>query len=748
MVERFVAQGRRARHIAAAVTVLLAASCGGGGGDSGGGTGPTSTPTIGLASAAALFTSNVGSGSPGAQSITITNSGTGTLTGLATGAVVYGAGQAAGWLATSLSGTAAPATLTLTATLGSLSAGTYTATVPITSSASGVTNSPQSIAVTFIVTPAGAGTTLGAAGQSVAFLGSPSFSTSLTMQAGSQYLIAVVNTDNSYTSQEDFTLSAGFSATSSSLGAPVAPPVSLARATSAGPTFSLPSVPPSVAALRSALQNHNAMLEENRKTFARMGNPMAAWARARAQTTGLNLPTSAAVAPVSQTVGTVNRVYVRNSLSGGSCTTVDSIGARTVAVGQHVIVLADTNTSTGASKWPNSLRPDSSWYQTFANEYDALTYPHIVNNMGNPLAMDQQLSKLGKITVVITPILNNFPGTGGGSVVAFVNGCDFFPFAASGINADYSNQTEMFYSWIPGSAGYTVPDWEQGLRATAAHESKHIVSYTDRILNNSPVFEEIWLEEGLAQESSEIWERNFNQATWLGNATFLQTVACEIPLGTAAPCDQANNKPYALLGGHLPFFWDYLQAENTQSEGLGLDTPANYGAGWTFARWATDQYALGTGEAAFIKSLINEPSLSGLANLSAHTGQSVQTLLVYWNLATAIFQTPSYTAADVRTTIPSFNFADIFNVGQTKLTCSGTPCGIFTQSGNPVYPIQPITVSGSAFSRTVHAVPGTSAVYFLVSGATAGKETLQLLSGTSGPLSPNSGFRVAILRVQ
>jgi hypothetical protein len=484
------------------------------------------------------------------------------------------------------------------------------------------------------------------------------------------------------------------------------------------------------------------MLEENRKTFARMGNPLSAWARARARTTGLNLPTSAAVT-VSQTVGTVNKVYVRNLGSGGSCTTVDSIGARTVAVGQHVMVVADTNTLT----WPDSLRPDSSWYTTFVNEYDAITYPHIVNNMGDPLGLDQSLSKLGKITVVITPILNDFPGNGG-SIVAFVNGCDFFPFAESGIDADYSNETEMFYSWIPGSAGFTVPDWEAGLRATAAHESKHIVSYTDRIMNDSPVFEQIWLEEGLAQESSEIWERNFNQATWLGHATFLQTVACEIPLGPNAPCDQANNKPYALLAGHLPFFWDYLSAENTNSEGLGLDTPANYGAGWTIARWATDQYAQGIGEAAFIKSLINEPSLNGLANLSAHTGQSIATLLVYWNLATAIFQTPTYTAADVRTTIPSFNFADIFNVGQTKLTCSGTPCGIFTRSGSPVYPIQPINITAGAFTKTVRAVPGTSASFFLLSGATAGTETLQLLSGTGDPLSPNSGFRVAILRVQ
>jgi hypothetical protein len=319
------------------------------------------------------------------------------------------------------------------------------------------------------------------------------------------------------------------------------------------------------------------------------------------------------------------------------------------------------------------------------------------------------------------------------------------------VNADLSNQTEMFYSWIPGSAGFTVADWEAGLRATAAHETKHIVSYTDRIINNSPVFEEVWLEEGLAQESSEIWERNFNQATWKGGATFLQTAACEIDLGANAPCDLANNKPYALLGSHLPFFFNYLQAESSShSEGLGLDTPANYGAGWTIARWATDQYANGS-EATFIKSLINDPQLSGLANLSAHTGQPVPLLLVYWNLATAIFQTPSYIAADPRITIPSFNFADIFNFGQTRLSCGSPPvrCGLFTSSGTPVFPVQPAAISAtSSFTQTVNGVPGTSASYFLLSASSAGVETLQLFAPSGAPLSLASGFRVAILRVQ
>ena len=258
-----------------------------------------------------------------------------------------------------------------------------------------------------------------------------------------------------------------------------------------------------------------------------------------------------------------------------------------------------------------------------------------------------------------------------------------------------------------------------------------------------------WLEEGLAQVSVEIWERNFNQATWKGHATFAQTVACEYNLSAFGyPCDAANDKPKSLMYGQMQDFFEYLQNESTSnSEGFGAtDGPTDYGAGWAFARWVIDQYA-SADEGTFIKSLINTTA-TGLTNLSARTGQSIPLLLTYWNLASAVFQTPGYTAADVRTTIPSFNFAQIFQVGQTGWTCGGTPCGFFSSPPTIVYPVQPIPFNSGPFSRTVLAVPGTSASFFLLSGATAGVETLQLLSGTGGALSGSSGFRLAILRVK
>jgi len=114
---------------------------------------PPAAPTIALSSSSASFSAPAGGADPVPQSITITNSGTGTLSGLSA-SVSYQSGQPPGWLSASLDASTDPATLTLTATVGTLPAGTHNATIAIASSASGVTNSPQNVMVFFTVAPA------------------------------------------------------------------------------------------------------------------------------------------------------------------------------------------------------------------------------------------------------------------------------------------------------------------------------------------------------------------------------------------------------------------------------------------------------------------------------------------------------------------------------------------------------------------------------------------------------------------
>ncbi|HXF48511.1 MAG TPA: fibronectin type III domain-containing protein [Verrucomicrobiae bacterium] len=108
----------------------------------------SANPTIAFNPTSVTFTDTIGTSSPAAKTVDVTNGGGGSLTGLAVGSITYGAG-ASGWLSAGLSGTSAPTTLTLTASLSGLSAGGYTATVPVTSGVA--SNSPQTVSVTFQV---------------------------------------------------------------------------------------------------------------------------------------------------------------------------------------------------------------------------------------------------------------------------------------------------------------------------------------------------------------------------------------------------------------------------------------------------------------------------------------------------------------------------------------------------------------------------------------------------------------------
>ncbi len=716
-------------RVATAAAMLIGSLLTSCGGDSPTGPGP-GAPRIGLSATQVSFVGVAGAGNPAALTLRIANAGSGTLAALGVGSISYGSGES-GWLAASLDATAVPATLTLTPSLTGLASGNYSATVPITSTAA--ENSPQSVTVNLLALDQGGTTTLAAAGQSAAFLDSPAFATRLTLHAGEEYLIAVVNTAASSSVTEDFTLAAApltAPGAAAALAVTAIPP----RPSPQGPALALGRAEGTdLATLRRLTRNHVIMLERSRELYARTS----AAARRQRRPRLLLQAGQATGARVSEAIGTVNQMYVRNDVEGG-CAAVDSIGARTVAVGQHVIVLADTN----LTAWPQQFRPDSAFYQTFADEYDQVTWPHTQTFIGDPLLLDGDLSGIGKVTALITPVLNTI----GGGAVAFVNPCDFFPTVDTGPDANFSNFTEIFYSLVPSSS-LPVVVWQKQLRATAVHETKHIAAIASRIQANSAVLEEVWLEEGLAQIASETWMRHYNQASLKNNADFSQTVACELSLGPNAPCNLDNSRPYTLVISHLPFLWEYLQTESSGPlPGLGTTTASSYGAGWTIARWAVDAYALN--EAEFVRGLIAEPQLVGLDNLSAHTGEAIPTLLAYWNIATAVAGPRVFAPADPRVEFPGFDLADIFLVGQTGLTCNGTPCGLFTESGLPVYPVQPGNVTLAGFANTVTGVPGTGASFFkLVAPAAGGTQVLQLLSGSSGPLAPSSGLRVVIVRL-
>ncbi|MGE3901893.1 MAG: fibronectin type III domain-containing protein, partial [Nitrospiraceae bacterium] len=101
-------------------------------------------PTIGLTPTSVAFSGTTGGSNPAAQSITVTNAGTGTLT--------WTVADNANWLTATKSGS----TITAAVNLSGLAAGTYNGVITV--SATGATNTPQSVPVTLTVNASGSTT--------------------------------------------------------------------------------------------------------------------------------------------------------------------------------------------------------------------------------------------------------------------------------------------------------------------------------------------------------------------------------------------------------------------------------------------------------------------------------------------------------------------------------------------------------------------------------------------------------------
>ncbi|HWC76007.1 MAG TPA: S8 family serine peptidase, partial [Blastocatellia bacterium] len=108
--------------------------------------GAPSNPTIGVSPTSFSFTATVGGGNPANQSLSISNTGGGTLN--------WSASDNQTWLTVSPASGTAPSSVTVSVNISGLAAGTHNATITIT--AAGATNTPVSVPVTLTVNTASA----------------------------------------------------------------------------------------------------------------------------------------------------------------------------------------------------------------------------------------------------------------------------------------------------------------------------------------------------------------------------------------------------------------------------------------------------------------------------------------------------------------------------------------------------------------------------------------------------------------
>jgi hypothetical protein len=162
----------------------------------------STNPTIGVSPSSLSFTATAGGSNPANQTISITNTGGGTLN--------WTASDNATWLTVSPASGTAPSTLTASVSITGLVAGTYNGTITIT--ATGATNSPLSVPVTLTVNAAGTELIVNGgfeAGSSPWVLSGATVSTAATPHSGLAFLSEGGGNNNSHTAFQQITIPTG-----------------------------------------------------------------------------------------------------------------------------------------------------------------------------------------------------------------------------------------------------------------------------------------------------------------------------------------------------------------------------------------------------------------------------------------------------------------------------------------------------------------------------------------------------------
>ena len=273
-----------------------------------------------------------------------------------------------------------------------------------------------------------------------------------------------------------------------------------------------------------------------------------------------------------------------------SCSSPVYHGVKVVAIGTHAIILNDTLNPTNGFTTAD--------FNRYAARFDTLVYPLDVANFGEPTDID----KNGHIAILFTRAVNELtPARSASYVGGFAFSRDLFPTTktARAQACAASNEGEFFYMLTPDPSG-TI---NQNVRTTGfvdsvtttvlAHEFQHIINSSRRLyVNNTPAFEEKWLDEGLAHVAEELLyyrESGLSPRSNLDINTARST--------TSQRADFNND-----MSGNAARYKLYLERSATNSPYAPDDSLQTRGAAWSLLRYtvdrlnATDGFTAGPGQ--------------------------------------------------------------------------------------------------------------------------------------------------------
>jgi hypothetical protein len=551
-----------------------------------------------------------------------------------------------------------------------------------------------------------------AVGESVLLLDAAAARCNELPTGGGKYFISVFNTSGIPTAQTTVQLR-GTSGSGS--GSQALIPAAYSATLGRPPAYT--AISAAVTDAQESAAAHGTVLDESRAIVSRLGG--ATRYLAQRTTARASSPVFGPAVRPSFSIGTVGdlvpmRVWKRTD---GTCNQYDDISTRTVYIGTRSIIREDV-----AAPLAGTM---DDYLRAVGREFDETMFPLLTRDFGDPLALDAELDDNQRIVMVFTKRVND------DGLAGFVVSCDFYP---RGV-APSSNVGETFYAFVPTdpSAGYpsgllTKDKWRRQIRSTLIHEAKHITSFAEHLSRDAGL-EESWLEEATAMHAEELWSRSVYGSVWKGNTDYRSSIYCDARQTTAECVD----RPYVMMN-HFSLLYSYLVSVETLTP-IGRATAGDYsfyGSGWAFIRWIIDQHA--TTDAAFLKPLTQEGTLTGLDNIAARTGRSFAELLGDWSLAMTVDDYPGVTVLRPQLSFPSWQTRDIFLAlnrdfpgfpRSVPLATRLTPYGTFTTD---------VTIRG-----------GTAAIFELT-GVQTYTQLLELRSPAGG--APADNIRIAIVRVQ
>lgn len=367
-----------------------------------------------------------------------------------------------------------------------------------------------------------------------------------------------------------------------------------------------------------------------------------------------------------------------------------------MAVSNRAIVVADESNPAGG------FTPAE--YADFATRFDDLVYPLAAQHFGEPHDLDRN----SRVIIFFTRAVNDLTTAGSGFYVGgFFFDRDLFPRTGNGACAG-SNAGEILYLMVPdpqrgvSERAFQKDNVARRTLAVIGHELQHLVNASRRLhVNRSPVWEEVWLNEGLSHVMEELL---FYRVTGL------------------APRANLGSE---ILQTHRRAFEEY-QIDNFERLINYLGSPGNNslmagntlalrGAAWSFLRYAADRRV---GDERDLWFALANSKTSGMANLKEVLGPAAAEWQHHW--ATGLF-TDDHVATEARFQHASWNLRSI--VPATRLLVGqGTatyPLATSFLRSTTSEPLQPVVVSLHAGGATFHRFginPGSQAAIRVSSG--------------------------------